>query len=158
MPDPYELVATSVTSALGIRIREIFPGITWYRETVPAQLLVFPHFFVNQLTLDMQPERQNHWFVNYFATIRYREVSDPASITGSLQERLDAVGIKLMSELENIAWNDVPVTIRNPRIEKIDGVLHWFGNINVLATKPLPELIKQMKLDINTNLQKASPT
>lgn len=152
MPEPYELVATSVTSALGIRLREIFPGVTWYRETVPAQLLVFPHFFVNQLTLDMQAERQNHWIVNYFATIRYREVSDPASITGSLQERLDNIGIKLMSELEYIMWNDIPVTIRNPRIEKIDGVLHWFGNIAVMATKPVVPDPLQEKLEITTNL------
>lgn len=152
VPKPYELIATSVTSALGIRLREIFPGVTWYRETVPAQLLVFPHFFVNQLTLDMQPERQNHWFINYFATIRYREVSDPASITGSLQERLDNIGIKLMSELEYIMWNDIPVTIRNPRIEKIDGVLHWFGNITVMSTKPvvLDPLQEQLEINVST--------
>lgn len=152
MADAYELVATSVTSALGIQLREIFPGVTWYREVVPAQLLVFPHWFVNQLTLDIEPERQNEWWVNYFVTMRYREVSDPATITGSLQERLDNVSIKLLSELECIYWGNIPVAVRNLRTEKIDGVLHVFANITVMATKPLPEIVKQMKLEVTTNI------
>jgi len=146
----YELIATSVTSALGIRLREIFPGITWYRETVPAQMLVYPHWFVNQLTLDIQPERRNHWIIGYFATMRYHVAADPASVVGSLQQQLDDASIKLLSELEAIYWNGIPVKISNLRTEKIDGTLHCFCNITIMATKPIE--IEPLQETLETNI------
>jgi len=149
MPDPYELIATSVTSALGIRLREIFPGVTWYRETIPAQLLVYPHWFVSQLTLDIQPERRNHWQVSYFATMRFRVAADPASVVGSLQQQLDDASIKLLADLESIYWNGIPVRISNLRTEKVDGVLHCFCNIEIMATKPIEVGPLQEQLEIN---------
>jgi len=149
MPDPYELVATSVTSALGIRLREIFPGITWYRETIPAQLLVYPHWFVNQLTLNIQPERRNHWSLSYFATLRFHVAADPASVVGSLQQQLDDASIKLLADLDYIYWNGIPVRISNLRTEKVDGVLHCFCNVDVMATKPIKLDPLQEQLEVN---------
>jgi len=151
MPDQYELIATSVTSALGIRLREIFPSVTWYRETIPAQLLVYPHFFVTQLSVNATYERRNYRIIDYLATIRYREVADPSSITGSLQERLDDTGIKLLSELESITWGDMPVTLRDRYTEKVEGVLHFFCNVSVMAKKPieLGPLQEQLSTSIN---------
>jgi len=149
MSEPYELVATSVTSALGIRLREIFGG-TWYRETIPAQLLVYPHWFVNQLTLNIQPERRNHWWVSYFATMRFRVAADPASVVGSLQQQLDDASIKLLAGLDYIYWNGIPVRISNLRTEKVDGVLHCFCNVDVMATKPIELGPLQESLEVNT--------
>jgi len=142
-------MATSVTSSLGIRLREIFPGVTWYRETIPAQLLVYPHFFVNQLTLNIQPERRNHWWVSFFATMRYHVAADPASVVGSLQQLLDDASIKLLADLDYIYWNGIPVRISNLRTEKVDGVLHCFCNIDVMATKPIELDPLQEQLEVN---------
>jgi len=149
MLEQYELVATSVTSALGIRLREIFPGVMWYRETIPAQMLVYPHWFVNQLTLNIQPERRNHWWLSYFATMRYHVAADPASVVGSLQQQLDDASIKLLADLDYIYWNGIPVRISNLRTEKIDGVLHCFCNVDVMATKPIEIDPLQEQLEVN---------
>lgn len=156
MSKPYEIVATSVTSGLVIKLGEIFPGVTRYRETIPAQLLVFPHFFVNQITVNLETERRNQWKLDFLASIRYREVSDPSTITGSLQERLDAVGLKLLTELLTINWGGTTVTLHGAYTEKIDGVLHWFANVTVMATKPIEELIKQAELYVNVNIKEES--
>ena len=147
----YELVANSVTGALGKELNRIFPTVPWYRETSPAQLRDYPQFFVHQLTLDTQAERQNHWIVNYLVNIRYHAAADPATVVSGLQEELDDMAIKLMAELECIQW-ELPVRVLNPRTEKVDGVLHYFCNISVMCRKPLPEEIKQMELDVNTNI------
>lgn len=132
----YELSAISVTSGLVIELGKIFP-YTRYREVVPAQRIEYPHFFVNQLTVSATTERRNHWIIEYLANIRYHVAADPASVSGSLQQRLDDVSIKLLSELDYIYWDGIPVRIKNPRTEKVDGVLHHFCNISVMANKPV---------------------
>lgn len=131
----YELIATSVTSGLVIQLGEIFPGVTRYRETIPSQLITYPHLFVQQLTLDTQRERRDHWIVNYLANIRYHVAEDPSSVTGSLQEQLDNASIKLISELDHIEWDGMRINITSPRTEKVDGVLYYFCNVSVMAKK-----------------------
>lgn len=154
MEQPYELAATSVTSSLVIQLGEIFPGVKRYREAVPAQSLVYPHFFVHQLTVDSQKERTNYWIVNYFVNIRYHVAPDPTIVTGGLlQQQLDDVSIRLMADLEYIYFDDIPVRVMNPRTEKVDGVLHFFCNISVMATKPVEIGPMQEKLDINILLE-----
>lgn len=146
--DPYEIVALSVVSSLGRQIMLAFPGVPWHRESISVNLLTFPNFFINQLTLDAQPERHNHWWINYLGTIRYRHIDDPG-LSWDLQEQLDRVSLTMMDKLTDIYWNDIPVMIRNPRTEKVDGVLHYFCNITVMATKPIEEVAKMMTLEIN---------
>lgn len=145
--NPYEIVALSVVSSLGRQIMLAFPGVPWHRETISVNLLSFPNFFIQQLTLDTQPERRNHWWLNYLATIRYRHIDDPA-LAWDLQENLDRVSLTLMDKLTDIFWDDIPVVIRNPRTEKVDGVLHYFCNITVMAKKSVEEFAKMMKLEI----------
>jgi len=132
----YEIVSTSVTSGLVIALGEAFPGAMRFRETAPVQLLVYPHFFIQQLTLDIQAERQNHWMVSYFVTIRYHVAADPSSVN-LLQQQLDDISIRLLSDLEYITWNGMPVRLTGRRTEKVDGVLHFFCNVSVMATKPV---------------------
>lgn len=146
----YELVGNSVSSGLVIALGQAFPGVTRYRETVPVQFLQYPHFFVHNLTVSTQTERRNFWLVDYLATIRYHVAADPSSVVGSLQQQLDDIGIRMLSELENITWDGMPVRITQPRVEKVDGVLHWFGNISVMATKPVETDPLQEQLTITT--------
>lgn len=148
----YELIATSVTSGLTIRLGEIFPDVSRYRETVAAQNLKYPHFFINQLTISTETERRNHVWVNYFATIRYHHVQDPVTNYQGLQEVMDRVSIEMLSELSSITWDGMPVEITNARTEKIDGVLHWFGNIRVMASKyePIAPLQQTLYATIRT--------
>jgi len=151
MANLYELTATSVTSGLVIALGEAFPGVMRYRETAPVQLLAYPHFFVNQLTLDIQPERRNHWMVSYFVTIRYHVAADPSSVN-LLQQQLDDISIRLLSDLEYITWNGMPVELKNRRTEKVDGNLFFFCNVNVLATKPIgPEPLQE---SLETNISR----
>ena len=145
----YEIIANSVTSGLVIELGRIFPNVTRYREVVPAQFLVYPHFFVNQLTLDIAPERRNHWRLSYLATIRHHVAADPASVSGSLQQQLDDIGIQLMAELESIAWDGMPINLTGRRVEKVDGNLHFFCNITVMATKPIELDPVQENLEMN---------
>jgi len=149
----YELISTSVTSGLVIALGEAFPGITRYRETVPSQLLVYPHFFIHQLSLDATTERQNHWMMSYLVNIRFHVAADPSSVVGSLQQQLDDVSIKLLSDLTHITWDGVPVELRNRRCEKQDGVLFFFCNISVMATKPVkPDPLQE---SLTTNISTA---
>lgn len=152
MSEPYELIATSVTSGLVIALGEIFTGVTRYRETLPAHLLVYPHWFINQLTISTQAERRNHWMVDYLATARYHVAADPSSVVGSLQQQLDDASIKILSELEYIYFGDMPVRVTGLRTEKVDGVLHVFCNISVMATKPVEPDPLQQELEVNMNL------
>ena len=143
----YEITATSVSSAIGLRLHELFPEIAWYRESLPAQKLEYPHFFVHTLTTDIQPERVNHWMLHYLATVRYRAVDDPSKVVGSLQERLDDMAIKLLSDFDSITWGDYPVRLQDRRVEKVDGVLHFFCDITVMTTKSTADGPRQEQLD-----------
>lgn len=134
----YELISTSVTSGLIIELGKIFPGITRYREVVLAQLLKYPHFYVNQLTMSAVTERRNYWIVDYLANIRYHVAAHPETVTGSLQGSLDDISVKLLSELDHIYFGDNMVRLIGCRTEKVDGVLFFFCNISVMASK-LPD-------------------
>ena len=145
----YELAATSVTGGLVDRLKELFPDVAIYREAVPGQRLQYPHFFAHQLTADTQAERRHSRVVSYLATIRYHHTADPVTDYAGLQERLDAVGIALLSELDHIYWDGDLVRISTPRVEKVDGVLHWFGNITVLTSTPVERDPTQGQIDVN---------
>ena len=140
----YELVANSVTAALGKELEKIFPDVPWYRETSPTQLCEYPHWFVHQLTINTASERRNYFMVNYLINMRYHIAADPSKVTGNLQEQLDDAGIKILSELEYIYFDGMPVRVVEQRTEKVDGVLHWFGNISIMTHKPkAPEPVQE---------------
>ena len=143
-----EISPTSLTSALVSQLKSLFPDISIYRESVPAQLLLYPHFFVQQLALNAQPERRHYLRLNYSATIQYHHSPDSSTSFTGLQEHLDTVALALLSELDRIYWDGFPVSIATPRVEKIDGVLHWFGNISVLASAPAEPDPLQEKLNL----------
>ncbi|MDR2560073.1 MAG: hypothetical protein LBC86_11125 [Oscillospiraceae bacterium] len=142
----YEIVGESVKSALGQQIMRVFPGVTWYKEQITN--LRFPHFFVLQLALQSDEERKGYWWMQYLVNIRYRHVSDPTTMS-TIQEALDGVALKMLTEFNTIMWDNIPVRIINPRYEKIDGVLQYFCNIRVQITKARMEEIKQMSLATN---------
>lgn len=146
-----ELKDLTVTSAFAIRLGEIFPNSTRYREVVTA--LAFPHFFILQLTMDTETDNYNRWWANYFYNIRYRYVADPSTQTANLNQQLDGVGLKLLSDLEYIEYEGSKFRVQNARVEKVDNVLHYFCNIKVRVSKPLPEVPLQETLDVNTETQ-----
>lgn len=154
MADIYELTATSITSGLVIALGDVMPGITRYRETVPAQLLVYPHLFINQLTVDITPELRTRNVVRYLINIRYHVAADPASVVGSLQQQLDDASIKLLGELKYIKFGDELVRLTGCRTEKVDGVLHFFANITVYAKTP--EVIDPVQETLGTSITTAA--
>ena len=144
------ITGETIKSAVGMEIMRAFPGITWYKE---ANIINprFPHFFVQQLTLSKVQERHNRWWLEYLMTIRYRQVSDPTT-SSTIQELLDGVGLDLLDELQRITVGNLRVPIRELRYEKVDGVLHAFGNIRLQVTKPQAEYAKMNELELTKTL------
>lgn len=120
-------------------------------------MLQYPHLFINQLTIDAQPDRFNetshHWIVSYLANVRYHVAENPALVTGSLQQQLDDASIKMIADLTSITWEEIPVELKNRRTEKVDGVLHFFANITIMAKKPIEIDPNQARLTTNTHLK-----
>ena len=133
----YSIIGESIKSALSIKLGEIFPNITRYKESITN--LKYPHFFIYQTSLDVLHEEKNRYHLNYLINIRYRFVEDIETAT-NLQQQLDDIGLKLLSDLDyiNLSLDETvkPVRILNPRFEKADGVLQFFCNILVRAKKP----------------------
>lgn len=144
-----EILGLSVVSATGMRLRELYPTVTWYREVITN--LRFPHFFVFQLAVQSSEERLNYWWIEYLVTLRYRVAAD-TTFTSNLQEQLDTMGLKLLSDLNFLNWFGHPVKVKDARYEKEDGVLHFFFTFKIMATKPKEEVVKQMKLDLNITI------
>ena len=132
----YELVDLSVVSGVVRQLGVVFPGSTRYREAVTN--LRYPHFFVWQIRQGFERERVDKWKIHYLVNIRYRQASQPELVT-DLQENLDRVGLAMLNGLEYIYWNDMPVRIERAYYEKVDGVLQFFCEVNVIGTKPVEE-------------------
>lgn len=144
-----EIIGESIKSASGAEIMKSFPGATWYKEQITT--LKYPHFFVHQLTLDITEDRKNRWWISALMNIRYRIAADPTT-DSKLQEKLDAVGLQLLCDLQNIYLIDILVKIRNARYEKVDGVLFFFYDIKFQVTKPQLDKVKQMQLEIRRDI------
>ena len=145
-----ELTGESIKTGLRIELLKLFTGATVYTEQIGDSVAVYPHFFVNQLTLSAQEDRRDHWFLQYLINLRYRVAAEPF-LDRNLNQKLDAVGLQLL-EIKWITIGPYRERLLNPRCEKVDGVLHFFTNFNVQATKEEEEGVKQEKLTKNIQL------
>lgn len=144
-----ELKSEDVKQAIVQRLLEIAPTVAVYKEakTNPD----YPHFFVYQITLTDDEERKNYHILSYSMTVRYRVASD-SSTDLKLEQNLDSMSLKLMQGFNIIDFGDNKIRCVEKSTEKVDGVLHFFCTLNILAKVVSDEeTIKQNKLKIEVN-------
>lgn len=145
-----ELKSEDVKQAIVKRLLEIAPNIAVYKEakTTPE----YPHFFVYQITLSDSEERKDYHLMTYSMTIRYRVASDPSTDL-KLEQNLDSMSLKLMRGFNIINFGDSKIRCTEKSAEKVDGVLHFFCTLNILAKVVSDEeAIKQNKLNLGVNV------
>ena len=124
----------TIKNGFAEKLTELYPTIAIYKEIEDNEEVTFPNFFILQLTLDSEEDRKDHYFHNYYVTVRYREVADVA-LEDRIEQKLDKVSNNLITNLVEIPINNKPVKLRNCRTEKVDGVLHFFANVRVQVAK-----------------------
>lgn len=146
----YKVIAESIKSATSIKLGEIFgTDIKRYKENITN--IQYPNFFIYQVSANIEPDTRNRWNINYLVNIRYRYVQDVETVT-NLQENLDNIALKLMTEFIDIKLNRI-LKIQNARYEKADGVLQFFFNVTVRIMRELTEEQKMEILQLNERLK-----
>lgn len=137
-----------VKQAIIQRLLDLFPDITVYKEAKTN--IVYPHFFVYQISLSAEEERKNHNWLTYLMEIRYRVASD-SSTDLKLEQNLDNMGLKLLQGFNIIDFEQEKIRCEQKSYEKVDGVLHFFTTIKILTKKVPEKNIKQNKLEVKVN-------
>ena len=138
------ITSDDIKESVIMKLLEIEPNIAVYKEATTKP--VFPHFFVNQLTVSDSEERKNYHLLTYSIIIRYRVASD-ISTDLKLQQDLDEMCLKLLSNFNIITFNDSSVRCYDKMTEKVDGVLHFSFKIDLYAKyKDNQERIKMNNL------------
>lgn len=146
----YEIIGESIKSATSIKLGEIFgTDIKRYKESIIN--IQYPNFFIYQVSANIESDTYNRRIINYLVNIRYRYVKDISTVS-NLEENLDKMGLKLMTEFNTIQL-EKPMKVLNARYEKADGVLQFFFNINVRIKKELTEEEKMQILKLNERLK-----
>ena len=139
-----------VKQAIVQKLLELFPDIAVYKEAKTN--IVYPHFFVYQITLSDEEERKNYHLLSYSMEIRYRVASD-SSTDLKLEQNLDNMGLKLLQGFNIIDFEEEKIRCKNKRYEKVDGVLHFFFTVDILAKLVSDEeTIKQNKLSVEVKV------
>ena len=147
-----KILGETIKSAFIAEIVKEFPGITTNKETVtnPA----FPNIFIEQLTLTRIEDRKDKFWLCYLLTARYR-VTPEISLKLDLQENLDAAALKFMV-LSKLDISGRSAKIKNARTEKIDGVLHYFCNVDRLVDEVNEiEAVKQWVLKEKIHIERS---
>ena len=146
-----ELKSSDVKNAVAKRLLEIAPAVSVYKEATTKP--VFPHFFVYQMEVSDDEERKGFHILSYSMTVRYRVASDPSTDL-KLEQDLDEMALKLLRGFNIIDFGQDKVKCVEKRYEKIDGVLHFFFTISVLAKAVAKddETVKQGKLNLEVEL------
>ena len=145
------LESEEVKNAVIARLLEIFPTMAVYKEAMTKPK--YPHFFVYILGLTDEEERKDCHILSYSMTIRYRVASDPSTDL-KLEADLDKVSFKLMEQLNIIDFGNDKIRCTDKRMEKVDGVLHFFCTLDVFvkAVQNDVDTVKQGKLSLEVEL------
>ena len=135
-----------VKQAIVERLLQLFPDIAVYKEAKTN--IAYPHFFVYQINLSAEEERKNYFLLPYSMEIRYRVASDPSTDL-KLEQNLDNMGLKLLLGFNIIDFENEKIRCKDKSYEKVDGVLHFFFTVDILAKLVSDEeTIKQNKLNL----------
>lgn len=135
-----------VKQAINERLLELFPDIAVYKEAKTK--IIYPHFFVYQINVSDTEERKCYHLISHSMEIRYRVASD-STTNPKLEQNLDSMSLKLFQGFDIIDFEDEKMRCEEKRAEKVDGVLHFFFTVNILAkVVSNVETIKQNKLEV----------
>lgn len=142
----FEIDSEDIKQSIVEKLLEIAPDVAVYKEAKTR--IIFPHFFVYQVSLMDEEERRGVHFLTYNIDVRYRVVDDPSTDL-KLQQDLDSMILTLSSKFNIINFEDSKVRCSDKTFEKVDGVLHFFFNIKLMV-KEIEENdnIKMDKLNV----------
>ena len=141
----YEIIGETIKSATSLKLGQIFEGVTRYKEAVVN--VKFPHFFINEVSLDVTHKGKDRLQLDYLMNIRYR-IAEDLSVVTNVNQQLDEVGLKLCTQLTELDL-ELPTKTKNRTYEKDDGVLQFFFNITVFAKPGTEEEEKFKDLELN---------
>lgn len=147
-----KIIGETIKNAILRKLLEIFPEYYVYKEE--QSTLLFPHFFILQLNLSSTEDRKDHYFQTYVMNIRFRQVADVAT-EPKIEQKLDDVGVKLLTDFTEVEIAGRPVKIREAYYEKVDKVLHYSCQIKIQLEKEKPEEIKMLRLEQETSIKEA---
>ena len=170
----YEIIGETIKSATSIKLGDIFKVATnqtdaqgntvytypkRYKENVSHP--TYPNFHIIQVNLIETPmgltqrslnsSRPDRIQLDYLINVQYRVAENTETIT-NLQQQLDAVGLKLNAEFNELNL-ELPTKVTNKNYEKVDGVGQFTFNVRVFATPQLANEIQMNKLNENINIK-----
>ncbi len=134
------LIGEVIRSAIVVKLRELFPDITVYKEKI-EQGVRYPHFFILPLNTTYEKELGLRGWVYYQVNIRYRPTQD----FNSKYSDLEQVGTDLMWALDTITVAGYPLRGRDMNYQIVDGVLQFFINFR-MRIKQEQEIEKMLVL------------
>lgn len=137
-----------VINAIAKKLKETFNNegniYTIYSNQVVGDMKE-PCFFIHQLQVMQSKVRRNMWKFKFIMDVRYHSNVE----ISSLNNDLDAMGIKLLDALDSLYINENLTKIEGDTLynEKQNNVLHTFVNYELLATEEVvTNLMKQLDL------------
>lgn len=140
----YYIVGETIKSATSIKLGQIFNNPKRYKENITNQ--TYPNFHIVQVLVSATPAGRKRIQLDYLINIQYRVAANTEDIT-NLQQQLDEVGLKLTTELTELAL-ERPTKTKNPNYEKVDGVGQFTFNITVFAIPEEEDLVKMQELEL----------
>ena len=141
-----ELTGENVKQAIVQQLLKTFPNIKVYKEAITTPQ--YPHFFVYQISVVDTEERKKYHLMSYAMDVRYR-VKPDSSTDLKLEQNLDDMGMKLLQNFNIIDFADEKIRVKEKNTEKVDGVLHFTFNVDILGKEiPDGESVKQNKLEV----------
>ena len=134
------LIGEVIRSAIVVKLRELFPDITVYKEKI-EQGIRYPHFFILPLNTTYEKELGLRGWVYYQVNIRYRPTQD----FNSKYSDLEQFGTDLMWALDTITVAGYPLRGRDMNYQIVDGVLQFFINFR-MRIKQEQEIEKMLVL------------
>ena len=141
-----ELTGENVKQAIVQQLLKTFPDVKVYKEAITTPQ--YPHFFVYQISVVDTEERKKYHLMSYVMDVRYR-VKPDSSTDLKLEQNLDDMGMKLLQNFNIIDFADEKIRVKEKNTEKVDGVLHFTFNVDILGKEiPDGESVKQNKLEV----------
>lgn len=133
----------TVLNAIYKQLQKLYPEYTVYKNLISNP--EYPNFFINQISVIPIPDTKNFWWLDYLFAIEYRHAED-LTVAMNLEETLDEVGFNLNENLWYL--DDIKTWIKDPSINKGEGVLSFTFNVRIRVRKEELEALMQ-KLTIN---------
>lgn len=141
------LIGEVIRSAIAVRLKELFPDITVYKEKI-EQGVRYPHFFILQLNTSKEKDLGDRGWIYYQVNIRYRPTPD----FNSKYSDLEQVGTDLMWALDTITVSGYPLRGRDMNYQLVDGTLQFFINFR-MRIKQEQEIIKMLTLNNSAEIK-----